>query len=488
MDSIINELDQGGVPAELADVVELEMAAARSSDTPKVEAKASRVSPETLVGGGFVVVAAAVALFMPTVEPFNLGTAVLATLVLILFSRAEIEIGNSHMSPVQPAFVPMLFMIPPQLVPVFVAIALLAGKLPELLSGKITVHRWLAALGDSWFAIGPAIVLAASGTVEAKGATVTVLAVAFASQLVGELVVRLVRETLHTGYTAWQMIRDSELLYLVLASLAPVGFALALVSEQYPLLLLLACPLALVMGAFARERHGRLENALELSQTHRGTAALLGQLVEHDDAYTGEHTSAVLSLSVRLAQEMGLGEAQRMLVESAAQLHDVGKIAVPGEIINKPGPLDEEEWKVIKTHTLKGQEMLSTIGGLMRAVGAIVRSCHERYDGQGYPDGLAGEQIPLEARVIFCCDAFNAMTTDRSYRRAMSADAALAEIDKNAGTQFDPQVAAALQRLLRPAPSAESVRSGRLAYGRILGAHSRQAAPAGQGRSSALPL
>jgi HD-GYP domain-containing protein (c-di-GMP phosphodiesterase class II) len=207
-------------------------------------------------------------------------------------------------------------------------------------------------------------------------------------------------------------------------------------------------------------------------------------LVEHDDAYTGLHTGEVLNLSVRVAEEMGLSESQTMLIESAAQLHDVGKIAVPSEIINKAGPLNEEEWEVIKTHTLKGQEMLSTIGGLMHTVGAVVRSCHERYDGQGYPDGLAGEAIPLESRVIFCCDAFNAMTTDRSYRRAMSVDAALDEVQRNAGTQFDPQVAAALQRCARPVPHEEPVRSGRLAYGRALRHPRPQTAAAGQGQSS----
>ena len=442
------------------------------------------VPAEAIVGGGFLVVAVFMAMFMPTTEPFALGPALLATAVLVLFSRAEIEIGASYMSPLQPAFVPMLFLIPPQLVPLFVAGGLLLGRLPDLVSGRITVERALFSIGDAWFAIGPALVLIATGTTEAQGAPIAVLAAAFFAQLAGELAVRVVRELLNYGHSVRLLLRDSELLYLVLASLAPVGFALALVAEEYPPLLLLACPLALVMGAFARERQSRIESATELSETHRGTATLLGMLVEHDDAYTGLHTGEVLDLSVRVAEEMGLSEPQVMLIESAAQLHDVGKIAVPSEIINKAGPLNEEEWEIIKTHTLKGQEMLSTIGGLMHAVGVVVRSCHERYDGKGYPDGLAGEAIPLESRVIFCCDAFNAMTTDRSYRRAMSVEAALDEVQRNAGTQFDPQVAAALQRCVRPAPREEPVRSGRLAHGRALRHPRPQTAAAGQAQSS----
>jgi HD-GYP domain-containing protein (c-di-GMP phosphodiesterase class II) len=99
---------------------------------------------------------------------------------------------------------------------------------------------------------------------------------------------------------------------------------------------------------------------------------------------------------------------------------------------------------VIRTHTIEGERMLANIGGFMREVGEVVRSSHERFDGGGYPDGLAGEAIPLESRIVFCCDAFNAMTTDRPYRDALSAEAAIAEIRANSGTQFDPQVVAAL--------------------------------------------
>jgi putative nucleotidyltransferase with HDIG domain len=167
-----------------------------------------------------------------------------------------------------------------------------------------------------------------------------------------------------------------------------------------------------------------------------------------DDEYTGTHSHGVVALALDVAAELGLGAVEQRNVEFGALLHDVGKIAIPKEIINKPGPLDDAEWVVIKTHTLQGQRMLDRVGGVMGEVGQIVRSSHERWDGTGYPDALAGEAIPLEARVVACCDAFSAMTTDRPYRKAMSLDEAIVELRVNAGTQFDPRVVEALTNVL----------------------------------------
>ena len=120
---------------------------------------------------------------------------------------------------------------------------------------------------------------------------------------------------------------------------------------------------------------------------------------------------------------------------------------MPKEIINKPGPLDDEEWAIMRRHTIEGEQMLERVGGVLAEVGRMVRSSHEHFDGSGYPDGLAGEEIPIEARMVTCCDAFSAMTTTRSYRKAMSLDAAIAELRACAGTQFDPRVAEALEEL-----------------------------------------
>ena len=167
---------------------------------------------------------------------------------------------------------------------------------------------------------------------------------------------------------------------------------------------------------FAREREARIDNALELSQAYRGTALLLGDVIEADDQYTGDHTKDVVELTLQVADRLGVDDETRRGAEFGALLHDVGKIHIPNAIINKPGPLDDEEWAVMKTHTVEGQKMLERVGGVLARVGVVVRASHERWDGGGYPDGLAGDAIPLAARIVSACDAYNAMTTDRSYR------------------------------------------------------------------------
>jgi putative nucleotidyltransferase with HDIG domain len=209
-------------------------------------------------------------------------------------------------------------------------------------------------------------------------------------------------------------------------------------------LFVLATPLMALLAVFARERQRRLQNALELRNAYHGTSRLLAELLDHDDEYTGMHSRSVVELSVAVAERMHLSAAQVRYTEFAALLHDIGKIAVSKDIINKRGPLDEAEWEIIRGHTIDGQRMLDRIGGALRPVGRIVRSSHERWDGGGYPDGLRGESIPVEARIVCACDAFNAMTTDRPYRPALSLEEAVGEIRSCSGTQFDPRVAAAL--------------------------------------------
>ena len=217
--------------------------------------------------------------------------------------------------------------------------------------------------------------------------------------------------------------------------------------------MLLALPLIGLLELFARERQERLEQVLTLSSAYRGTALLLADVVDADDHYTGEHSRGVLKLSLGVSDALGLGANHRRIVEFAALLHDVGKIRVPKEIITKPGPLDEEEWAIVRRHTIDGEAMLCQVGGALVEVGRVVRASHERYDGGGYPDGLAGEAIPLEARIVTACDSYSAMTTDRSYRRGRSRAEAIAELERCAGSQFDPVVVAKLRELLPPEPA-----------------------------------
>ena len=163
---------------------------------------------------------------------------------------------------------------------------------------------------------------------------------------------------------------------------------------------------------------------------------------------------------MRVAEQMGVDEDVRRETELGALLHDIGKIHIPDSIINKPGKLDDEEWAIMKTHTIEGQRMLDRVGGLLGTVGVVVRASHEDFDGTGYPDGLAGEQIPLAARIVSACDAFNAMTTTRSYRPAMPIEAAVAELRRCSGTQFDPRVVEALLVVdRRPGLAADDARA-----------------------------
>jgi putative nucleotidyltransferase with HDIG domain len=235
---------------------------------------------------------------------------------------------------------------------------------------------------------------------------------------------------------------------LVDASLAPLGLLVAYAVTDRPYAFLFSLPLLGLVAFFARERRARVDHALELSHAYRGTALLLGDVVEADDAYTGSHSREVVDLVLAVSDRLGLSPSQRREAEFAALLHDVGKIRIPGEIINKPGPLDATERALIETHTVEGERMLRKVGGLLGDIGHIVRSCHEHWDGAGYPDRLAGDEIPLVARIVCACDAFSAMTTDRPYRKARPVPEALAELHRCSGTQFDPAVVKALITVL----------------------------------------
>ena len=151
-----------------------------------------------------------------------------------------------------------------------------------------------------------------------------------------------------------------------------------------------------------------------------------------------------VELAMDVGAILGLDAGQLLRLEFAALLHDVGKFEIPVHIINKEGQLSQEERAAIERHAIAGQEMLEGLGGVFAEVGLVVRSTHERFDGHGYPDGLAAQAIPIEARIICCCDAYIAMSSHRPYRAALPVDEALTRLRKHRSTQFDPQVVDAL--------------------------------------------
>jgi HD-GYP domain-containing protein (c-di-GMP phosphodiesterase class II) len=176
------------------------------------------------------------------------------------------------------------------------------------------------------------------------------------------------------------------------------------------------------------------------------TVTALAQAVEMRDEYTGNHTQRVTVYSLLLAEEMGLSDLDRRRLQVATLLHDIGKIAIDDQILRKPGRLSEPEFENMKAHVVHGWEIVQMIPGLAWAL-PVVRGHHERWDGRGYPDGLAGEDIPLTARVVAVADAFDAMTSDRPYRQGMPAARAFAELVNGAGTHFDPNCVAAFLRV-----------------------------------------
>lgn len=209
--------------------------------------------------------------------------------------------------------------------------------------------------------------------------------------------------------------------------------------------------------ATAVESAGLVE---QVRKTHLATIAALSRSMEAKDYYTGGHTERVSAVAVSLAQRLGYSGTELAAIEEGALLHDIGKIGIPEQIINKPGPLDDEEWKVMKEHPIISEYILSGIG-LSSTILEIARSTHERMDGKGYPDGLSGQEIPVPARIVLVADALDALTSDRAYRRARPLPAAMEEIRKHAGTQFCPRVVSALEQLYREEP--RILGAGRLA-------------------------
>ena len=392
----------------------------------------------------FLLVAFGCALLLPAHRPLSVVALTASLAAYAITSRVEVEFPGFVAVPTEAIFVVMWFVLPLPILPLAVCAATLLGRLPEVLRGKMPPDRLALHIASCWYSVGPLLVLYAAGARIPRWQDVPIYLAAIGAQFVFDFGSVFAQTRAVVAQSLRAELASSSLVYGFDLVLAPLGLLAAFPAYRHPAALLLLMPMVLIVARVGREREEKNDKVLELKNAYQGTTYLLGDMIEADDAYTGSHSRDVVELVLAVADRLGLDADEQRMAEFTALLHDVGKMRIPATIINKPGPLDDEERALINTHTILGQEMLERAGGLLGEVGPLVRSCHEHWDGNGYPDRLAGEDIPLVARIVCTCDAWSAMRTDRSYRRALAHDDAVAELRRCAGTQFDPRVVDAL--------------------------------------------
>ena len=443
-----------------------------AEDDPRVEAllrdaPVRRAKPferrELAVQAGFAgaVVAAVIAMAFafPDRGPEASWTALLLFALAMVVQKIRFTIGAYLLTPVQLVAVPAILLLPPTAAVVVLFGAVLVIRVPDYLTGRTHPDRVLTLLADQWYVVGAGLVVAAAAPVHPEFSAWPIYVAALAAQFIVDTCSALARLWLAQGVAPGIQARSSALVLAVDSSLAPLGLLAAVAAVTTPAALLALVPLLGLLELLGRERERRIQHTLALSEAYRGSALLMGEMLEADDEYTGgEHSKGVVALALAVGQELGLDAREQRELEFGSLLHDIGKLRTPDEIINKPGKLTEEEWAIIKRHPEDGQAMLDRIGGLLAEVGLVVRHHHERWEGGGYPDGIGGEDIPLAARIITACDAYSAMTTNRSYRKALPVEVAVAELRECSGTQFDPRVVEALIAVVeREIPAQPSV-------------------------------
>ena len=391
----------------------------------------------------FAAVAVGLALGAGSGRAMEWHIAILLGVAYAVLWNVELEIGLGATVPVFLATVPMLFLLPTETVPLICLVAALAQE------ARTRAGFLRRALGTTWSHVcllGPVAVLLATGSDVANWGDWYIYIAALGSFVFLDIAMTLIqmRIVLHKpiGARDFAVGPAADLVFALMAFLGVVATPGFRYAFAIPMLL------ALASAALTRERRARVDKAAELSHAYRGTALLLGSVIDADDGYTGYHSRGVVELAVAVSDQLDLGDRSRQLTEFAALLHDVGKIKVPKEIINKPGPLTPDEWDIVRRHPGDGADMLNGVGGFLAEVGDIVRHHHERWDGDGYPAGLKGEEIPVIARIVAACDAFSAITTDRAYRRGRPIPEAIEELRRSADTQFDPAVIDALCRAI----------------------------------------
>ena len=416
----------------------------------------SRVA--ALIGAMAASAAAAIAVAMPTVAatarsaPGRVAAVLALTLVLQLFSIRVYGRGSVSVSAI--GILAAAFLLNPATA---MAVAVLAAG-----------AQWARSRGQLYKAVFDA----ANFTLAAGAAGVTFAALASTSRFLAALLAGIVYAAINNGllclamslnettpwWTIWSERFHWARFYFLL--FGPLALAAAIAYEQIGVagLVAFALPPALMILSvrqYLDHTAAAVEEVREantrLRKAHRDTIAALSRSMEAKDLYTGGHTERVAALTVALGEALGYRGEQLEAIEIGALLHDIGKIGIPEKILHKPGPLDDEEWTLMRTHPLISDHILAELD-LDPIVRQCARSSHERIDGHGYPDGLRDDEIPLPARIVFVADAFDALTSDRSYRSGRPPLAALAEIEAHAGTQFCPTVVNALREIARRKP------------------------------------
>jgi HD-GYP domain-containing protein (c-di-GMP phosphodiesterase class II) len=397
----------------------------------------------------YCIAAVLIAVFLPSERDVSLVLIGALLLGHAAVSQVRFEFGMGFVVPEQLVVIPMLLLCPLPYVPILIAAAGVLGLIPDFRKGSWSKDRWLKPIADSGPILAPVLILAAFAPGAPDLSLMPIYALAIAAQLGTDFAQAVIRNRLLDGVALPELARIFLGATRVELVLSPVALVATLAAYEEPLVLVaVIAPLVWLLDNFSKDRAARYASALELNRAYRGTVMLLSDVLEFEDEYTAQHSRSVVDLVNAVADELGIAPDERQELEFAAMLHDVGKISIPKEILHKPAALTDQEFEIIKHHTIEGQFMLDRVGGLLGRVGEVVRSCHERWDGLGYPDGLAGEEIPVAARIVFACDAYNAMTTDRPYRRAMPREAAVDELVANNGAQFDPKIVAALTKVV----------------------------------------
>jgi hypothetical protein len=429
---------------------------------------------ESVVAGtlalGYFLAALGVALLLPWEESADPLTVAWLVALFVVALRIHFEVGAGWVSAAELVFVPLLFAVPLPLVPLLVPACFAIEELPDLLSGRSHGHRWMNWLADSWFVVGPVLLLGLLAPGDPQLGFAWVYALALAAQVAVGIVIPVVREQLVGRIVFRDELRSAATAYQLNVLLAPVGFAIAYAAARNPAWLIALAPLVALLAVLARLHAARIDRLVNQHRDFWGRFVADSRAVER--CWTASHVSedwrSLPELTLAVAQELGL--EYRLRFDLAFAAHDAARYYMPRTVIVGPA-LSQDQQEREHPHPLEAERRVELLSSLLkkrlaaargarrllaelsddwgvRRQAALVGASRERWDGGGQPDGLRGEEIPLGSRIIACCEAYSAMTSGRAYRSPMSQETALEELRRAAGSKFDPRVVEALSRAL----------------------------------------